>query len=310
MAPAPKTLHASSSSTSSVTATAMATRSRNQFSTYQQHFSPKKTQPPAPAQASGGPEQGPLIPASWPEVAALQTELLQLSILHQSGHQRNDRWERDAEAHLRSKYDAVSGDYGGILNVEKETQRKINGQALHYWMKSSREHHGQHGFTEQVQLLSQIAQEVYGLSDGHGGRHNTAILEFESWLRNVEKVQEARAKGHCDEFINPIHRNWKDETNALIMKLELASRQLQTLDILGHGEVETLNHSALLRTVKNLDEIVTKMSQELNVVRQIEADIVQQETTRVSQLAQHLVESQPREDPPPRTGLWTASFKA
>lgn len=249
-------------------------------------------------------------------MGALQTELLQLSLLHKSGLERNDQWERDAESELRRKYDSVAGNYKAILDVEKETQRQVNGQALHHWLRNAREHNGQQGFAEQIQLLSLIAQEVYDIGDSHSGRYTMAILEFESWLQRVEEVREARMSwvgGQSGgDFINPIRREWKDEINALILKLELASRQLQSLDILGYGDLEALNTSALLRAVKNLGTLVHQMAEELGIIRKIEADIVNSETTWVSQLAQQLVEMQPRAVPAvPRTGLWTrASFKS
>ncbi|KAL4915732.1 hypothetical protein BDW62DRAFT_119332 [Aspergillus aurantiobrunneus] len=300
------------SKTTQTSSTATTPRPRNQFSTYQQHFTPKKTpNPPTQAPpASAPPDQASsLIPSSWPEVAALQTELLQLSLLHQSGWQRNDMWERNAEAQLQSKYDSVAKDYRDILDVEKESQRGLNSQALYYWLKNLRERNGQQGFAEQVQLLSQLAQEVYDISDSLSGRYTVTILEFESWLRKVEEAQEARlqcVRGQdYDHFINPIHHEWKEETDALIMKLELASRQLQSLDILGYGEVEALNGSSLFRMAKGLSELVHQMVEELSVIRRIEADIVKSEEARVSQLAQKLVEMQPRENPAiPRTGLW------
>ncbi|KAL3439053.1 hypothetical protein BDV09DRAFT_158043 [Aspergillus tetrazonus] len=290
------------------TATSTTSRTRNQFSTYQQQFSPKKTQEPTASTPDNGPDQvSSLIPSSWPEVAALQTELLQLSLLHQFMQQRNDQWQRDAQAHLRKKYTSVAGDYKAILNEEKELQRKLNGQALHSWFINSGEHNGQQRFAEHVQLLSQVADEVYGLSDSHG-RYAMAILEFEEWLQTVEKIQEARANvgQEGENFIDPIRREWREETNALIMKLELASRQLQSLDILGHEDVEALSRSALIRMAKGLGDLVSQMVEELNVIRKIEADCVKSERTRVSQMAQQLVEMQPIEEPAmPRTGLWT-----
>ncbi|KAL4929304.1 uncharacterized protein BDV17DRAFT_262334 [Aspergillus undulatus] len=306
--PSSKPLQTASAATTS--------RSRNQFSTYQQQFSPKKaTNPPTPMPSTSLPvdQASSLIPSSWPEIAALQTELLQLSLLHQSGLQRNGQWESEVEAQLRSKYNSVAGDYRAILTEEKESQRKVNAQALQYWLKNAREHNGQHGFAEQVWLLSQVAQEMYDISDVHGGRYTMAILEFESWLQKVEGVRDARCRRvteeESDDFINPIHREWKEETNALIMKLELLARQLQSLDILGYGEVEALDSSALLRTAKGLNELVSQMVDELRIVRRIEADIVKTESQRVSQLAQHLVDMQPRKDPAvPETGLWTRTF--
>ncbi|KAL4907502.1 hypothetical protein BDW74DRAFT_125142 [Aspergillus multicolor] len=304
VAPAPKALQ-----TPSTTAPTTA-RSRNHFSAYQQQLSPRKTQfPPPPKPSAPSDQASSLIPSSWPEIAALQTELLQLSLLHIAEQRHNYQWERDAETQLRRKYNSVAGDYRAVLTVEKESQRKLNGQALHYWLRNSGGHNGQQGFAQQVQLLSQISQEVYGLSDSHG-RYTVAILEFEGWFQRVEEIQQARTRvgQGGDDFVDPINREWKEETNALIMKLELASRKLQSLDILGYGDVEALDGSALLRTAKGLSDLIDQMTEELSIIRKLEADIVRSANSRVSQLARHLVEMQPREDQAvPRTGLWTRS---
>ncbi|KAJ0421891.1 hypothetical protein BJY00DRAFT_311612 [Aspergillus carlsbadensis] len=287
---------------------------RSQFNTYQQHFSPKKAvKPPTPTLSApmASDSASSLIPSSWPEIAALQTELLQLSLLHKSTWQQSIQWEADAEAQLRGKYDSVAKDYRAILDEEEESQRRVNGQALYYWRKNSREHNGRQGFAEQVQLLSQVAEEVYDIADGGRGRYTTAILEFEDWLGKVDGIKKARIQhvggNESAIFIDPIDRKWREDINVLVMRFELASRQLQSLDILGYGEVDNLESSALLRIVKNLDELLTLMVEELNSIRRIEAKIVQSETRRVSQLAQHLIETQPRENPTspvPRTGVW------
>jgi septation ring formation regulator EzrA len=289
-------------------------KQRTHFNTYQQHFSPKKTaKPPTPTPSTPvvPDAASSLIPSSWPEIAALQTELLQLSLLHKSTWQQSIQWETDAEAQLRGKYDSVAKDYRVILDKEKESQRRFNGQALIYWLKNSREHNGQQGFAEQLQVLSQVAQEVYDIVDDGRGRYTVAILEFEDWLHNVDGIKKTQlphvGANEYHRFIDPIDRKWKEDINALVMRLELASRQLQSLDILGYGEVEHLESSALLRIAKNLDELLTLMVEELSSIRRIEANIVQSETRRVSQLAQHLIETQPRENPTsavPRTGVW------
>ncbi|KAL2863937.1 uncharacterized protein BJX67DRAFT_233796 [Aspergillus lucknowensis] len=293
-----------------------ASRSRNQFNTYQQHYTPKKTpKPPTPTPSvTATPDRPPLIPSSWPEIAALQTELLQLSLFHKSSLQHSNRWENDAEKQLQNKYISVARDYRAILDVEKESQRKINGQALHDWLQNSREHNGQQGFAQQVQLLSQIAQEVYDIGDSRGGRYTIAVREFENWLQKVEEIKAARSSyGEGQDsalFIDPIDHRWKEDTTALIMKLELASRQLQSLDILGFGEVEALDGSALFRTAKGLGDLMGLMVEELSAIRRIEASIVKSETTGVSQLAQQLIAMQPRENPPKailRTGNWRRS---
>ncbi|KKK23116.1 hypothetical protein AOCH_007457 [Aspergillus ochraceoroseus] len=296
-----------------LTPTPTTPRLRTQFSTYQQHYSPKKTtaKPPTPVPAASGSSDvaSSLIPSSWPEIAALQTELLQLSLLHESSLRQNTAWETGAEAQLRSKYDLVAADYRGILGAENESQRKVNGQALQYWLKNAHERNGQQGFAEQIQLLSRVAQEVYDLSDGLGGRYAVVVLEFENWFQRVEELRNARLLqvGGLGPvvFIDPLDHAWKEEVNTLIMKLELASRQLQSLDILGYREEELLGSSALLRTAKGLDEMTRLMVEELNAIRKIEIDTVKSEEMWVSQLAQQLTAPRQQQDEKvPRTGMW------
>ncbi|GAB1214411.1 hypothetical protein ATERTT37_003573 [Aspergillus terreus] len=232
-----------------------------------------------------------LIPSSWPEIAALQTELLQLSLLHSTFLRQNTEWEATAESEIRDLYDSVATDYRGVLKEERELQRQLNGQALHHWFKNCREHNGRQGFAEQIQVLSQVLQE-----------------EFESWLQQADEIRNLR---HYTEealgpvvFIDPLNAAWKEEVYLTTMKLELCSRQLQSLDILGYGEVERLESSTLLRVAKGLEEMANSMVEELNAIRKIEADIVRSERQWVSQLAGQLPTPKPLHDSTPRVGMW------
>jgi hypothetical protein len=285
-------------------------RSRTHFSTYQQQFSPKKSVKPSTAIFSTGApaELDPsLISSSSPEIAALQTELLQLSLLHLSSLREDSEWKASAERQLRTKYDVVAGKYRGVVNMEKEYQQHLNGQALHCWLKNSIEHNGHQGFAEQIQVLSQVAQEVFDLSDVLGGGYTLAVQDFDSWFRKVEEIKSRRHRHGGSElaiFVDPLDRVWKEQVHAMTMKLELCSRQLQSLDILGYGEVERLEDSSLYRTAKGLDDMATLMIEELNTIHKIEADIIRSERHWVSQLSQQVAASRPLEEMAPRVGIW------
>ncbi|KAF7587191.1 hypothetical protein BBP40_007576 [Aspergillus hancockii] len=285
-------------------------RSRTQFSTNQQQFSPKKpAKQPILASSTSVPADLDLslTPAVSPGIAALQTELLQLSLLHLSSLREDAEWKANAERQLRTKYDVVAGKYRDVVKGEKEYQQQLNGQALHCWLKNSIEHNGRQGFAEQIQILSQVAQEVCYLSDVLRGRYTLAVQEFEAWLRKVEETKARRHHQRGSElaiFIDSLGRAWKEEVHATTMKLELCLRQLQSLDILGYGEVERLEDSSLYRTAKGLDDMVNLMIEELSTICKIEADVVRTERQWVSQLSQQVAATGPLERREPRFGVW------
>lgn len=238
-----------------------------------------------------------MILASWPEIASLQTELLQLSLLHQPSVQQDVRWRTHAEGRLRAKYDSVAAKYRSMIVEEKEHQRRVNGLALSGWLRNTQEHGGQQGFGEQIRILSQVTQEVCDLNDSLAGRYTLAVRGFEDWFHKAREIKNYRldqggvlSGGHV-VFIDPIDPAWKTETYAMTMQLELCSRQLDSLDILGYGEVERLENSALLRMAKALDEMVKLMVDELHAIRKIESDITKSERQWVSQLTRQLMTS-------------------
>lgn len=257
-----------------------------------------------------------LMPSSWPEIAAVQTEVLQLYLFHSSSLQQHAEWQAGSEAKLRKKYDSVAQKYRSIVDEEKQWQRRLNGQALDFWVQNIQTHNGRLGFAEQIQLLSQTMQEVTELSDEVEGRYTLAIQTFEHWFRKADEIKKIRTQldsGAADlvVFIDPLDGVWRDEVNDLAMKLELCSRQLQSLDILGHGDTEKLNDSALLRIARGLDDMVNSMLDEIHAMRKIERDIVRSERAWVSQLTDPLVvsDNRPREDRSLRVGMWRRAFE-
>lgn len=253
-------------------------------------------------------------------------ELLQLNLLHSSYLQRSTEWQTDAEASLRKKYDSVAGTYRSVLAEEKETQRRLNFQALAIWLQNTCENHSPagHDFAEQIQTLSSIVQEVSDLSD-RSGRYTRAIQVFEDWFRKADRIRRYRdrldyEKSEEEEeglFVDPLGNTWKQELYALNTKLELCARQLQSLDILGFEMDEACrlnddnnnnknnNDSALLRLLMCLGYMITMMIDEVNAIRMIEGDIVRCEREWVTQRTEELTATvsslKPRED---RVGIW------
>jgi hypothetical protein len=281
-------------------------KSRAQISTYQQHYSPKKSSKPPTPVAGETDTDNLLIPSSWPDITALQTELLQLSLFHSSSLQRQAEWKSDSETRLRKKYEGVVGQYQSLIADETRRQCELNAQALGLWLSNCQEHHGPHDFSEQIQILSQVLQEISDMVTAEGsGKYSYAVTSFEDWIDRAEFIRQNREvkRSDADVFIDPLPRSWKESLRELNLKLELCARHLQTLDILGFGQVEQLEGAALTRVILNLGELIQLMTQEIRVMRTLEAEVVRSERDSVSLLATRLAGS-PREMRASRVGVW------
>ena len=181
-----------------------------------------------------------------------------------------------------------------MLGDEKTRQFQLNVQALSSWLQNCHDHRGPHDFPGQIQILSQLLQEISGLvTSGVSGRYSRAVKTFELWVDQAELIRHDREYSEDGiSFIDPLDQAWKEEIHALRAKLELSQRQLQSLDILGFGEVERLEHSALTRVSQSLAESIQLMIQEINAMSTLEAELVRSEREAVSQLVMKLPSTQ------------------
>ncbi|KAJ5921652.1 hypothetical protein N7454_009126 [Penicillium verhagenii] len=278
------------------------------FSSYQQQYSKKLTKPPTPTPGDTSASGDHLIPTTWPDISALQTELLQLSLFHSNTLEKHTEWKMETESNLRTKYDTVAGQYRSTQREEQIRQSKLNTQALDSWSQNCRDHNGPHGFPEQVQVLSQILQEVSDLDCTTTGRYARVVAIFETWFDRAEDIRSRRQTSRVldgMDFIDPLDQRWKEEVRGLQAKLELCARQLQTLDILGFGEVERLEQSALTRVARGLVESIQVMMQEVRAMQTVEAEMVGSERETVRRLATQLT-SVPAGKTRTRIGVWQA----
>ncbi|OQE19654.1 hypothetical protein PENFLA_c018G08216 [Penicillium flavigenum] len=287
------------------TAPAIGQRART-LSTYQRPSSPKKfSKPPTPTPGAEPQPGNMLIPSSWPDIAALQTELLQLSLFHSNSLQTHAEWKSDSESRLRKRYDSVASQYRLVLADETQRQCQLNVQALGLWLSNCREHRGPHDFSEQVQILSRVLQDVSDMIAGSRcAQYSQVVKIFEEWLNQAEVIRHSREQRvDAGAFIDPLTRSWKESLHTLNVRLELCGRELQVLDILGFGQVERLEQSALVRVARNLAELIQLMTQEIRAMQALEREVVSSERDSVSRLATQLAGSM-RETRAPRVGAW------
>ncbi|KAH7052243.1 hypothetical protein B0J12DRAFT_571847 [Macrophomina phaseolina] len=231
------------------------------FSTLQQHYSPKKTLEPkkatstffhAPSVSTGGAD------ALWGEALALQTELLQLHLLHEAAAEVQAEWERSAEHALRLQFYEVATAHHNMRKNESEVQELVNVHALQEWKSGS----ATSGLAENIQLLGPLLNELRALTDS-GGRHTRAVQEFEEWAARAEQVWAGREAGQRVEVVSRLGDAWKVEVGALLRKETALAREAE-------GLAEAAAGSSIRAVVDGSRALVAGMVEELQLMRRVE----------------------------------------
>ncbi|KAL1617290.1 hypothetical protein SLS54_007843 [Diplodia seriata] len=247
------------------------------FSTLQQHYSPKKTSEPkkatsaffhASSVSTGGAD------ALSAEVLALQTELLQLHVLHESAADVRTQWERSAEHALRLQFYEVATAHHNMRKNESEVQELVNLHALQEWSSGN----ATLGLAENIQLLGPLLNELRALTDA-GGRHTSVVQEFEEWSGRAEEVWRRREEAQRVEVVEGLGDGWKVEVAALIRKVMALARDADRL-------VEPAAGSSISTVVGGCRALVTGIMHELQLMRRIEVEVGEGETWFVEQQLQ------------------------
>ncbi|KAF2856618.1 hypothetical protein T440DRAFT_4410 [Plenodomus tracheiphilus IPT5] len=243
--------------------------SRPAFSTLQQHFTPRKTgkAPTAtflhPAPVTGSQT----LP---PEISNLQTELLQLHLLHQSCNDVYKQWQLSAKRHFRTRFEEVASLHQTMLDHERAGQEQKNLHSLVEWSSAKT---SSKGLTEHIQLLSEPLHELPSLVEP-GGRLQRLVGEFEHWVSWVQDVRRARQDANSNmtasRTIDGLGDPWKAENTALVRKLTSFARALDGLDDPAPG-------SSLLCIVESCKVLLRGVVEELRVMSMVEAGVVAKE---------------------------------
>lgn len=241
-----------------------------------------------------------VMPASWPEIAMLQTELLHLHLYYSSSLQQDHEWQSESEAQLRQKYDSVAQTYQSLVHDEQHRQRCLNGHALSVWLANLEPTAS--STPDQIAHFSQIIQDVTDLTDPVTGEYTRLLQMFDAWFHKADEIRKCRRQLDADAasgllvFIDPLDdHDWRSGIDAVALKIEHCSRQLHSLDILGHlgdfsaarsGSGSQQSASALVRTVRGLDDLLSGLSKEIAAVKRTERDIVRAERAWVTKITE------------------------
>jgi hypothetical protein len=241
---------------------------RPAFSTLQQHFTPRKT-----AKASTSAFLHPSPDTSFqslpPEAITLQSELLQLHLLHESSAWTNKRWELSAKQSLRNKFDEVASLYEVMRETERLGQEQKNLLAFREWNGAN----VTSGLVEHIQALSGPLHELPSLTE-YGSRLNRLVDDFDGWLSKVEQVWVARhslrGERTDSKSLGGLGDAWEEQNAALTRKLTAFLRHLDSLPPPAHG-------SSIASVVYACKQLLDGLLFELQIMKTIEAGVVAKE---------------------------------
>ncbi len=274
--------------------------SRPVFSTLQQHYSPRKT---AKTSASS------LIPPSATKqssdkaVAApilrLQTELLQLHLMHGPSATVQRQWEASAELNLKQHFEDVRATHWRSHIAKQKAQERINIKALKEWI----EHDSGFDSPERIQTLSSSVQDIYRTID-IDGRFTQLVKTFTQWTDTVQIIWQARREQRVGsrfdfEILEGLGDDWKAESAAISRKITTCVKNLERLPM-------SVDGSSLGTMMKVSQSLGACVIEELGIMQTTERQIVKDETAWVEEGISFLATDKLRMQPH-RKGIWQAS---
>ncbi|KAM4054701.1 hypothetical protein HRG_005524 [Hirsutella rhossiliensis] len=263
-------------------------RLRPAFSTLQQHYSPAKNLAPKPLTSTflvpPSPSKLPANVAASAETNKLQTELLQLHLLHREAAPVQAQWQASARDKLGRRFTQLGEASRALADTQRAGVERDNILALRRWGSSGK------GLDEKIQLLGDILSGLWTLSEP-GGRYGRAVRRFERWAHRVRDVEEARASSgsaavHLQSqsalFIDELDAPWKDECSAITRRLRDWRSQLHEIDDLAPAtsndvDKDTSGGSSLERMLAGARSLAQDMLAELGAMEDMEREALARE---------------------------------
>lgn len=261
---------------------------RPAFSTLQQHYSPAKSAlPKAPIPSlrpAVRPEGSNTSQSDTFEVARARSELLYLSVLHQSADANLHKFEESARRSLSKQFGLLQKEEGKLSSDERVIQEEVNLRAMARWGNIGSGAANYDGFEGNIQTLSRCLTELTQFS-APDGRYASLVAEFEVWFDQAEVILYARANTAAfamrdDMFLSPLAQEWHGSHGSISQRLRLLEREVELLPPFTNDETpdaSTAFPSALERMLGYLKSTVSGTRQELDSMLAIERQILARE---------------------------------
>lgn len=236
--------------------------------------------------------------AASAETNKLQTELLQLHLLHRDAATVDEAWRASAKEKLGQRFDKlVEASVEVDERVKAEIERE-NVLVLRQWAAGG-------GLEERVQALDAVVNGLWTLGEP-GGRYARVVRRFERWVDRMCELEEARKDGgrflqdQAVLFLGELESDWKEESVGLIQRLEGWKRQLQ--DVGEVPEAEGEEKSSLEQMVEYCQSMIHDMLAELNIME----DIEQEALAREDEWIERMNRDDEADDTPRAGAIWRA----
>lgn len=240
----------------------------------QQHYSPAKTQAAKPLTstflAPPSPSKLPANLAASAEVSRLQTELLQLHLLHRDADTVSAAWQTSARTKLGERFELLGRESREVAEQERTAREEETVLALRAWSTAG-------GLEGNIRALDAVLTGVWTLTEP-GGRYARVVRRFERWLDQVSELQAARQGGAAMHrmvdgqalFVGDLDTPWKDELPGLLRRLGGWQRQLDEIGEPPHAHGSA--DSSLCSVLRGLRGSVEGMLEEVHLMEEIEQD--------------------------------------
>ncbi|GJC95215.1 hypothetical protein ColKHC_04041 [Colletotrichum higginsianum] len=246
------------------------------------------------------------------ETARLQTELLQLHLLHRDLPQTTAAWHASARDKLAARHASLGRSAADLARQEAEAAERLNIAALRRW--GSHRHHSSSSSSspatiaattleDKIQRLDALLASLWSL-DTPGGKHHRLVRAFERWASALPDLEAARARAEDQgdpealldadsqvRFGGALDARWKEDAAALVRKLEGWRAQLRELEYRDEeesdddgdggdgdgGKTRVSSRSSLERLLDGCGSLIRDMLDELAVMEEIEAVAVERE---------------------------------
>lgn len=151
---------------------------------------PSTTSILAAAAAGPTPSRQPANIAAMAANARLQTELLQLSLLHRNSAASEAAWLESARVQLSTKWESLRDADAALRDQERAVVERRAVEALRAWGGGS----GGTSLDARVQQLDSLVAAIWALASEPGSRFARATRKFERWVAGIGAVKEQRKR--------------------------------------------------------------------------------------------------------------------
>ena len=195
-------------------------------------------------------------------------------------------WRASAKSKLGERYARLCDESKGVVEQERNRNRKMNSLALKEWGKAK------NGLEDKIQILDGVVNGVWGLG-GAGGRYARLVRRFERWVDGVCEIEEERKDGgeiiSEGMFVEDLDTAWKEDLDGIVRKLERWQDQMRGIsDGLrserADGDGDGEGGDSLGRMLDGAGTLIDDMLTEIGMMEEMEREALAREEVWIEKM--------------------------